>query len=203
MARWCAANSVAINYNILQKICATPPFLTGPFAGPHRGLSPTRPRAVSRQPPSVGQRRVAPRQPVALQLWAAWGSTPRIDRRAPGVAWWRKRGQCGVAQKQIKYTLCVGYPTLPWAGRGVAGAECGVPWGSAPPIVYLTIHIPVYIYSITDNTLYLLPNTPHYPAIGARLQPAAPRASPHPTHALRLVASATQFAWGSEKRYKL
>lgn len=99
----------------------------------------------------------------------AWGSTPRIEGRLPSITWLRKRGQRGVAQCLIAFTFCVGYPMLPKAGRGVAGAECGVPWGSAPPIVYLTIHIPVYIYSITDNTLYLTSNTPHYPARGARI----------------------------------
>jgi len=26
----------------------------------------------------------------------AWGSTPRIEGRSPGITWPRKRGQCGV-----------------------------------------------------------------------------------------------------------
>ncbi len=56
----------------------------------------------------------------------AWGSTPRIEGRLPGITWPRKRGQCGVAQCLIACTLCVGYPTAPGVvarcrGRGAVG----------------------------------------------------------------------------------
>ena len=161
---------------IKEKIYARGPFLTGPAAGPTRGLSADRPRSTQ----AIGY-------PLARKRgWCGAVPTEPLADGAPACAqgaW----GSVGYPKITSSGSIVWGVPHATHAGRwgqfvGGVGSVGGTPKrvshgarADAPPRLHITT---VYIYSIFFKLRKRRTTTPHYPAIGARHHPRS-----HPTPA--------------------